>query len=62
MTDEEIETNHEDEPDLPQSNIKRRNDLIGSPSDVALLRYVEMNTSVEGIRQRFHVSFHGLLI
>lgn len=33
-----------------------RNDISGSPSDVALLRYVEMSASVEGIRQRYHVS------
>ncbi|KAE9552572.1 hypothetical protein FO519_004229 [Halicephalobus sp. NKZ332] len=57
QTDEENETNHDDEIDLPQSTIKRRNDIIGSPSDVALLRYVEMNTSVEGIRQRFQTLF-----
>uniref|UniRef100_A0AC34GR78 Cation-transporting P-type ATPase C-terminal domain-containing protein n=2 Tax=Panagrolaimus sp. ES5 TaxID=591445 RepID=A0AC34GR78_9BILA len=35
--------------------LKQRNDLIGPPSDVALLRYVETTASVEGIRQRFHV-------
>uniref|UniRef100_A0A9J2PU20 Cation-transporting P-type ATPase N-terminal domain-containing protein n=1 Tax=Ascaris lumbricoides TaxID=6252 RepID=A0A9J2PU20_ASCLU len=34
-----------------------RNDISGSPSDVALLRYVEMSASVEGIRQRYHVVF-----
>uniref|UniRef100_A0A915CEZ2 Myosin tail domain-containing protein n=1 Tax=Parascaris univalens TaxID=6257 RepID=A0A915CEZ2_PARUN len=34
-----------------------RNNISGSPSDVALLRYVEMSASVEGIRQRYHVVF-----
>lgn len=35
----------------------KRNELIGTPSDVALLRYVEMVASVEGIRQRYQVKF-----
>lgn len=39
------------------SNTKIRNDLIGTPSDVALLRYVESIASVEGIRQRYKVYF-----
>lgn len=34
----------------------KRNDIIGSPSDVALLRYVELVASVEGIRQRYQAS------
>jgi len=35
---------------------KRTNDLIGSPSEVALLRYVELVASVEGIRNRYKVA------
>uniref|UniRef100_A0AC34QCL7 Cation-transporting P-type ATPase N-terminal domain-containing protein n=1 Tax=Panagrolaimus sp. JU765 TaxID=591449 RepID=A0AC34QCL7_9BILA len=53
----DVEKQVEDEPKKKTPGLKRRNDLIGSPSDVALLRYVEMNTSVEGIRQRFHTLF-----
>ncbi|CAD5209750.1 unnamed protein product [Bursaphelenchus xylophilus] len=33
---------------------RKRNDIIGCPSDVALLRYVQQTASVEGVRQRFH--------
>jgi sodium/potassium-transporting ATPase subunit alpha len=36
---------------------KQRNELIGTPSDVALLRYVEHVASVEGVRQRFQAIF-----
>nr|CDJ92560.1 ATPase and Haloacid dehalogenase hydrolase domain containing protein [Haemonchus contortus] len=32
----------------------RKNDIFGIPSDVALVKYVELNASVEGIRQRYH--------
>ncbi|VDO21891.1 unnamed protein product [Heligmosomoides polygyrus] len=34
----------------------RKNDIFGIPSDVALVKYVELNASVEAIRQRYHVS------
>lgn len=47
-----FDDNKNDQPTV----IKQRNDLIGPPSDVALLRYVETTASVEGIRQRFHVN------
>lgn len=40
----------------PMFSNKKRNELIGTPSDVALLRYVESIASVEGIRQRFQVN------
>uniref|UniRef100_A0A1I7XP17 Cation_ATPase_C domain-containing protein n=1 Tax=Heterorhabditis bacteriophora TaxID=37862 RepID=A0A1I7XP17_HETBA len=33
----------------------RKNDIFGIPSDVALVKYVELNASVEAIRQRYHV-------
>ncbi|CAD6184689.1 unnamed protein product [Caenorhabditis auriculariae] len=33
----------------------RRDALLGVPSDVALVQYVEQFASVEGIRQRYHV-------
>ncbi|KAK6027834.1 e1-E2 ATPase, partial [Ostertagia ostertagi] len=32
----------------------RKNDIFGIPSDVALVKYVELNASVEAIRQRYH--------
>ncbi|TKR92452.1 hypothetical protein L596_007100 [Steinernema carpocapsae] len=34
-----------------------RNEIIGTPSDVALLRYVEANGSVDAIRKRYQVLF-----
>ncbi|KAI1731463.1 e1-E2 ATPase domain-containing protein [Ditylenchus destructor] len=46
--------------DIEKSRVrprKPRNELIGTPSDVALLRYVENAASVEGVRQRFQVAF-----
>ncbi|VDK57819.1 unnamed protein product, partial [Cylicostephanus goldi] len=33
---------------------KTKNDVFGIPSDVALVKYVEQNASVEAIRQRYH--------
>lgn len=33
----------------------RKNDIYGIPSDVALVKYVELHASVEGIRQRYHL-------
>uniref|UniRef100_A0A0N5AYX4 Cation_ATPase_N domain-containing protein n=1 Tax=Syphacia muris TaxID=451379 RepID=A0A0N5AYX4_9BILA len=36
---------------------KERGRIIGSPSDVALLRYVELNASIEAIRQRYQTVF-----
>ncbi|CAD5206669.1 unnamed protein product [Bursaphelenchus okinawaensis] len=44
----------EEERKKEKKHRKKRNDLIGSPSDVALLRYVQKTASVEGVRQRFH--------
>lgn len=35
--------------------VKRRNELIGMPVDVALLRYVESIASSDGIRHRYQV-------
>ncbi|KAK6728021.1 hypothetical protein RB195_005589 [Necator americanus] len=32
----------------------RKNEIFGIPSDVALVKYVELNASVEAIRQRYH--------
>ncbi|CAK5064399.1 unnamed protein product [Meloidogyne enterolobii] len=43
----------EEDPERWPKARKRTNDLIGSPSEVALLRYVEMVASVEGIRNRY---------
>uniref|UniRef100_A0A915CYV1 Cation-transporting P-type ATPase N-terminal domain-containing protein n=1 Tax=Ditylenchus dipsaci TaxID=166011 RepID=A0A915CYV1_9BILA len=43
--------------ELPKKNRKQRNELIGTSSDVALLRYVELVASVEGVRQRFQTIF-----
>ncbi|KAL3088641.1 hypothetical protein niasHT_023259 [Heterodera trifolii] len=42
-----------DDPERWPTPRKRTNDLIGSPLEVALLRYVEMVASVEGIRNRY---------
>ncbi|CAI5438652.1 unnamed protein product [Caenorhabditis angaria] len=35
----------------------RKSDIFGVPSDVALVQYVELNASVEGIRQRYQNIF-----
>uniref|UniRef100_A0A1I7UT06 Cation_ATPase_N domain-containing protein n=2 Tax=Caenorhabditis tropicalis TaxID=1561998 RepID=A0A1I7UT06_9PELO len=35
----------------------KKNDIFGSPSDVALIQYVELSASVEGIRQRYQTVF-----
>ncbi|KAF7630783.1 Cation_ATPase_N domain-containing protein [Meloidogyne graminicola] len=43
----------EEDPERWPEPRKRTNDLIGSPSEVALLRYVEMVASVQGIRNRY---------
>uniref|UniRef100_A0A7E4V984 Cation_ATPase_N domain-containing protein n=1 Tax=Panagrellus redivivus TaxID=6233 RepID=A0A7E4V984_PANRE len=53
---EDVVEEYED-PAGDKTDEKRRNDIIGAPSDVALLRYVETTASVEGIRQRFHTLF-----
>uniref|UniRef100_A0A183C2C6 Cation_ATPase_N domain-containing protein n=1 Tax=Globodera pallida TaxID=36090 RepID=A0A183C2C6_GLOPA len=44
-----------DDPERWPTPRKRTNDLIGSPSEVALLRYVEVVASVEGIRNRYKI-------
>uniref|UniRef100_A0A914HDA1 Cation-transporting P-type ATPase N-terminal domain-containing protein n=1 Tax=Globodera rostochiensis TaxID=31243 RepID=A0A914HDA1_GLORO len=44
-----------DDPERWPTPRKRTNDLIGSPSEVALLRYVEIVASVEGIRNRYKI-------
>ncbi|KAJ1371761.1 ATPase Na K transporting alpha [Parelaphostrongylus tenuis] len=42
--------------DQPKNQKKsRKNDIYGIPSDVALVKYVELHASVEGIRQRYHL-------
>lgn len=51
-----FDENYDDEFDLkPKLRTKQRNDLIGTPSDVALLRYVQQVASVQGVRNRFQV-------
>lgn len=35
----------------------KKNDIFGVPSDVALIQYVELSASVEGIRQRYQTVF-----
>lgn len=47
----------EDEKKKDRRPRRRKNDIIGMPSDVALLRYVEQVASVEGVRQRFQVIY-----
>lgn len=49
------ESAEEDLERWPQPKKKTNNELIGSPSEVALLRYVELVASVEGIRNRYKV-------
>ncbi|VDL64763.1 unnamed protein product [Nippostrongylus brasiliensis] len=39
---------------IPTRTKSRKNDIFGIPSDVALVKYVELNASVEAIRQRYH--------
>ncbi|EPB70237.1 e1-E2 ATPase [Ancylostoma ceylanicum] len=41
-------------PALTSRTKSRKNDIFGIPSDVALVKYVELNASVEAIRQRYH--------
>ncbi|KJH51109.1 hypothetical protein DICVIV_02776 [Dictyocaulus viviparus] len=38
----------------PITQRKSKNDIFGIPSDVALVKYVELHASVEAIRQRYH--------
>ncbi|CAI2292849.1 unnamed protein product [Caenorhabditis sp. 36 PRJEB53466] len=39
------------------ANKTKKNDIFGVPSDVALIKYVELSASVEGIRQRYQTVF-----
>lgn len=56
-----FDENFDDEFDLrPKTRKKKRNDLIGTPSDVALLRYVQKVASVQGVRNRFQVKIFYL--
>ncbi|CAI4221688.1 unnamed protein product [Auanema sp. JU1783] len=42
---------------LPKQACHKKNEIFGVPSDVALVKYVERNASVEAIRQRYHTVF-----
>ncbi|CAN99760.1 Cation-transporting P-type ATPase N-terminal domain-containing protein [Caenorhabditis elegans] len=44
--------------ELGKKRVKpKKNDIFGVPSDVALIKYVELSASVEGIRQRYQTVF-----
>ncbi|KIH49083.1 hypothetical protein ANCDUO_20843, partial [Ancylostoma duodenale] len=50
----DIEETSKPPPGLIGRTKSRKNDIFGIPSDVALVKYVELNASVEAIRQRYH--------